>query len=99
MISIERQNELIDLSQKIYEQATDSLINYCTSKYCSVGNDTMEQQLQDYLFVAQEVSAYFLGNALALLSHESQEIEIKSFIGNLRRVMDHVGVQNKKKTN
>ncbi len=99
MEAINHHNELIELSQKIYDQATDSLTNYCTNKYCDVGNDTMEQQLQDYLFVAEEVSAFFLGNALALLSPDSQEAEIKTFCDNLRRVINHVGVQMKKKMN
>ena len=80
-------NELVLLSQEIYDQATDKLTNYCANKYCGVGNDTTEQQLEDYLFVAEETSAYLLGNALALLDPSSQETEIKSFVDDLRRVM------------
>ncbi len=83
----EHYNELIDLSQKIYDQATDHLTNYCAAKYCGIGNDTTEQQLEDYLFVAQETSAFLLGNALALLDAESQEQEIRSFVENLRTVI------------
>ena len=41
----EQYNELIDLSQKIYEYAADTLTNYCAAKYCGVGNDTAEQQI------------------------------------------------------
>ena len=80
-------NELIDLSQKIYEDATDSLTNYCAQKYCGIGNDTMEQQMEDYLFIAKETSTYLFGNALALLAPESQEEEIESFVAGLRRVI------------
>ena len=80
-------NELAMLSQEIYDQASDKLTNYCANKYCGVGNDTTEQQLEDYLFVAEETSAYLLGNALALLDPSSQEAEIKSFVDDLRRVM------------
>ena len=82
-------NELVLLSQQIYDQATDRLTNYCASKYCSVGNDTTENQLEDYLFVAEETSAYFLGNALAMLDPDSQEAEIKTFTDNLRRVIQY----------
>lgn len=60
-------NELIELSQKIYDQSTETVTNYLSNKYCAVGNDTSEAQLEDYLFIAEETSAYFLGNALALL--------------------------------
>ncbi len=82
-------NELVLISQEIYDQATDKLTNYCASKYCGVGNDTTEQQLEDYLFVAEETSAYLLGNALALLEPETQETEIKSFVEDLRRVISY----------
>ena len=85
----EHYNELIDLSQKIYEFAADTLTNYCSAKYCGVGNDTTEQQMEDYLFIAGETSAYFLGNALALLTPDSQEKEIQTFTENLRRVIKY----------
>ncbi len=80
-------NELVLLSQEIYDQAADKLTNYCANKYCGISNDTTENQLEDYLFVAEETSTYLLGNALALLSPDSQEEEIKTFTANLRRVM------------
>ena len=88
-MNIEHYNELIDLSQKIYEFAADTLTNYCSAKYCGVGNDTTEQQMEDHLIVAEEVSAYLLGNMLAMLTKESQEDEIKLFEQNLRRVIAH----------
>ncbi len=80
-------NELIEISQEIYDHASDKLTNYCSQKYCGIDNDTMEQQLEDYLFVAEETSAYLLGNALALLDADTQEAEINSFTENLRRVI------------
>ena len=82
-------NELIMLSQEIYDQASDRLTNYCANRYCGVSNDTTENQMEDYLFVAEETSAYFLGNALALLEPTTQEEEIQTFIANLRRVIDY----------
>ena len=84
-------NELILLSQEIYDQAADRVTNYCASKYCGISNDTTEQQLEDYLFIAEETSAYLLGNAMALLDPSSQEQEINSFVENLRRVISFAG--------
>ena len=98
-MDINHHNELVELSQAIYDDATDKLTNYCAQKYCGVGNDTMEQQLQDYLFVAEETSAFFLGNAMALLTPESQEREIELFTQNLRRVIAHVGQKLNQKPN
>ena len=82
-------NELTALSQEIYDQATEKLTNYLSAKYCAVGNDTMEQQMEDYLFITEETSAFLLGNALALLEPESREEAIKTFEENLRRVIKH----------
>ena len=82
-------NELIMLSQEIYDQASDRLNNYISSKYCAIGNDTMEEQQEDYLFIAEQTSAYFLGNAMALLDQSSQEAEIQTFVDNLRKVIDY----------
>ena len=82
-------NDLIMLSQEIYDQASDRLNNYISSKYCAIGNDTMEEQLEDYLFIAEQTSAYFLGNAMALLDQSSQEAEIQTFVDNLRKVIDY----------
>ena len=88
-MNTEHYHELLSLSQKIYEYAADTLTNYCSARYCGVGNDTTEQQMEDHLIVAEEVSAYLLGNMLAMLTKESQEDEIKLFEENLRRVIAH----------
>ena len=81
--------ELIELSQEICDHANDKIANYCATKYCAVGNDTTEQQLRDYLFVAEETSAFILGNALALLQQDAQEKEIETFLTILRKVITH----------
>lgn len=85
----EHYNELIQLSQEIYDQANDKLTNYLSAKYCAVGNNTADQQLEDYLFITEEASAFFLGNAFALLDTNTQEEEIKTFTDNLRRVIKY----------
>lgn len=82
-------NELITLSQEITDQATDKLSNYLSAHYCGVDSESMEQQMEDYLFVTEETSAFFLGNALALLDTDAQEAEIKTFTDNLRRVIKY----------
>ena len=37
-------NELIEPSQKIYDQATETLSNYLSARYCGIGNDTIVQK-------------------------------------------------------
>ena len=80
-------NELIEVTQKICDNANDQIANYCAQKYCAVENDSTEQQLRDYLFIAEEAAAYILGNALALLNPDSHKKEIQTFNENRLRVI------------
>ncbi len=82
----QHRNELAVLSQEMYDSAADRITNYLADRYCAVGNDTMEQQMEDYLFLAEETGAFLLGNALALLDPESREAEIRAFTDSVRRV-------------
>jgi len=47
----------------------------------------MAQQMEDYLFVAEESMGYVLGNALALVDPDSMELEIQTFENTLRRIV------------
>ena len=80
-------NELIEVSQKICDHANDQIASYCEQEYAAAETDTTEQQLRDYLFVAEQTSAFILGNALALLNPDTQEKEIRTFTENLRKVI------------
>ncbi len=86
-----RYNELILLSQRIHEYGNQLLKEYLEKAYAGAGPDSMGDQLEDWLFVAEETGAYFLGNAIAMLEPESQEAEIRTFEENLRRVISFAG--------
>ncbi len=86
-----RYNELILLSQRIHEYGNQQLKEYLEKAYAGAGPDSMGDQLEDWLFVAEETGAYFLGNAIAMLEPESQESEIRTFEENLRKVISYAG--------
>ena len=86
-----RYNELILLSQRIYDAGNDLLKEYFEKKYSGAGAETMSDQLEDWLFVAEETGSYMLGNVLAMLEPESQEVEIRTFEENLRKVASYAG--------
>ena len=86
-----RYNELILLSQRIQEYANEQLKEYLEKAYAEAGAESMGDQLEDWLFVAEETSAYSLGNAVAMLEPDSQEAEIRTFEENLRRVISYAG--------
>ena len=83
----EHYGELVALSQEIYNDINQKLIAYLDKTYGSVPENTMAQQMEDYLFVAEESTGYVLGNALALVDAESVELEISTFENNLRRIV------------
>ena len=53
-------NELIELSQKIYDQSTETVTNYLSNKYCAVGNDTSEAQLRITCLLPKKPPPIFL---------------------------------------
>ena len=83
----EHYGELVALSQEIYNDINQKLIAYLDKTYGSVPENTMAQQMEDYLFVAEESTGYVLGNALALVDADSVELEISTFDNNLRRIV------------
>lgn len=83
----EHYSELIALSQEIYNDINSKLIAYLDKTYGSVPENTMAQQMEDYLFVAEESMGYVLGNALALVDPDSMELEIQTFENTLRRIV------------
>lgn len=83
----EHYSELVALSQEIYNDINTKLIAYLDKTYGSVPENTMAQQMEDYLFVAEESTGYVLGNALALVDPESVELEIQTFESTLRRIV------------
>jgi hypothetical protein len=87
-VNKEHYNELIALSQEIFNDINSKLIDYLNKTYGSVPENTMAQQMEDYIFVAEESMGYVLGNALALVDPDSLELEISTFENQLRRIVE-----------
>ena len=82
-----RKNELILLSQRICDSANEMLKEYLEKTYAEAGPETMGDQLEDWLYVAEESCAYMLGNAVAMLDPEVRDTEITGFEKYLRQVI------------
>ena len=89
-------SELQEIASKIYDYAANQITDYCQKKYGHKTENTMEQQMEDYIVIANEISSYLLGNALALVDPASEEQEIKQFIGNIKKVAEYVRIQQSK---
>ena len=84
-----RRNELILLSQQIVDNGDQRLREYLEKNYAGAGPESMEEQLEDWLFLAEETSAYMLGNAVAMLAPECRDAEIQGFEKYLRKVISY----------
>ena len=85
-----RENELILLSDRIQEKAHSMVTEYLEKTYAGAGPESMNDQLEDWLYVTQEATAYLLGNALAVLMPESAEEQIQEAADRLRTVSTYV---------
>ena len=83
-MDINHYQDLISISREISDQAVDQITQYCSARYCGVGNDTEENQTEDYLFIALKVSENLFRNALIQLDPSSQEKIREDFIKRLR---------------
>ena len=87
-MDVKRLNELTEFSLELYETCTRKMMDYIGKKYLPIMGDTTQNQLEDYVFMAEETSAYILGNAFALLGPDAQEKAIESFVNELRRMIN-----------
>ena len=83
--------ELYALANEILSDANGKITSYLSNKYGEIkpGRENTREQLQDYLLLVGEVSAYLLGNAYALLTPESQDQALKAFTENVKRVIQY----------
>ena len=52
--------ELVTLSQEIYRDINSKLTAYLEKTYGSSNENTMAEQMEDYLFVAEEATGYLI---------------------------------------
>jgi len=86
-LDAKRGNELILISQRVHDYADQQLKEYLEKTYTSAGPDSMGDQLENWLFLSEETSAYMLGNAVAMLAPEYRDPEILGFEKYLRKVI------------
>lgn len=83
-----RRNELIRIAEKTVSYGDQQLREYLEKNYAGAGPESAEDQLEDWLFLAEETCAYMLGNAVAMLDKDCRDAEIQGFEKYLRKVID-----------
>ena len=87
----EHMDELYAVANEILKETDGKIIKYISGKYGENGPglETTREELQDYLTLVGEISAYLLGNAYSLLTPESQDQALKTLTENVKRVIKY----------
>lgn len=82
--------ELQEVSNKIYEFAANEITGYCEKRYGEIQKDTGTEQMEDFRIIADEVCAYLMGNALAMVDDSCFEEDLQTVSGHIRQVREYV---------
>ena len=84
------QNELSLLAQKIYDMAANEIQAYINKTYGGKQENTLEQQLEDFHVIADDVSAYLMGNAMAMVDESCWADDLKTLNEHVKTVAKYV---------
>jgi hypothetical protein len=90
--------ELLALARRIYEAGEKELDDYIEKTYGVVTEDTVEQQMEDFMVVSTEVSACLLGNAFVFLKPEERDKKLVEYMNRVRTIIEYNDMQNGKET-
>lgn len=82
--------ELQEVSNRIYEYAAGEITEYCGKRYGNIDHDTGSEQMEDFRIIADEVCAYLMGNALAMVDDSCYEEDLQTVMGHIRQVREYV---------
>ena len=84
------QNELTLVAQKIYDMAANEIQSYINKTYGGKQENTLAQQLEDFHVIADEVSAYLMGNAMAMVDETCWADDLKTLNEHIRTIATYV---------
>lgn len=83
------QTELTKVAERIYDLAANEIQSYINKAYGSRQENTLEQQLEDFHVIADEVAAYLMGNAMATVDESCWEDDLKTLNGHIRQIAEY----------
>ncbi len=81
------QAELTKVAEKIYDLAANEIQAYINKTYGGKQGDTLAQQLEDFHVIADEVAAYLMGNAMAMVDESSWNDDLQTLNGHIRQIL------------
>ncbi len=89
------QTELTKVAEKIYDFAANEIQTYINKVYGSKQENTLTQQMEDFHVIADEVSAYLMGNAMAMVEETCWANDLKTLNGHIRQIAEYVASNQK----
>ena len=87
--------ELSKIAEKIYDYAANEIQAYINKTYGDKKELMLEQQLQDFHVIADEVASYLMGNAMALVDENYWGDDLKTLNGHIRQIAEYVASKQK----
>lgn len=83
------QAELTKVAEKIYDLAANEIQAYINKTYGGKQENTLEAQLEDFHVIANEVAAYLMGNAMAMVDESCWNDDLKTLNGHIRQIASY----------
>lgn len=84
------QAELTAVAEKIYDLAANEIQAYINKTYSNNQENTLPQQLEDFHVISDEVSAYLMGNAMAMVDEACWNDDLKTLNGHILQIANYV---------
>ena len=86
----EHQAELTRVAERIYDLAANEIQNYINKTYEKNQANTLADQMEDFHIIADEVAAYLMGNAMAMVDRSCWADDLNTLNGHIRQIAEYV---------
>ena len=86
----EHQAELTQVAERIYDLAANEIQNYINKTYEKNQANTLADQMEDFHIIADEVAAYLMGNAMAMVDRSCWADDLNTLNGHIRQIAEFV---------
>ena len=84
------QAELTKVAEKIYDLAANEIQLYINKTYSKKQENTLAAQLEDFHIIADEATAYLMGNAMAMVDESCWNDDLKTLNTHIRQIAAYV---------
>ena len=86
----QHKEELTNVAARIYDFAANEIQSYLNKHYSDKQENTLARQVEDFHVIADEVAAYLMGNAMAMVDEVCWSEDLKTLNEHIRQVAKYV---------